>query len=131
MDLSGRRIAITGASSGIGEAIALAAADAGAAVALGARREDRIAELARRIEDDGGRAVALTTEVSAERQAGAVTTELVEQNRPEIAAAIEQTLGEGERLEPDDIARAVVYVMAQPEHVAINEVLVRPTDQAR
>ena len=71
MDLSGRRIAITGASSGIGEAIALAAADAGAAVALAARREDRITELAKRIEDGGGRAVALPTDVSDERQARA------------------------------------------------------------
>ena len=71
MDLSGRTIAITGASSGIGEATALACSAAGAAVALAARREDRIAELARRIEDEGGRAVALTTDVADERQARA------------------------------------------------------------
>src|SRR4051795_10305455 len=246
MDLSGRRIAITGASSGIGEATALACAQAGAAVALAARRGDRIAELAKRIEDEGGRAVALPTDVADERQARAfiehayeqlgrldalvnnagvmllgpiagaptdewrrmidanvygvlycthaalpvmlqggsghivnvssvagrvaragsgvynltkwgvnafsealrqevtaqgirvtivepvaVTTELVEQNRPEIQQAIEQTLGEGRRLDADDIARAVVYALGQPEHVSINEVLIRPTDQVR
>jgi NADP-dependent 3-hydroxy acid dehydrogenase YdfG len=34
-------------------------------------------------------------------------------------------------LHAEDIARAVVYVVTQPDHVAINEVLVRPTDQAR
>ena len=41
-DMSGKAVAITGASSGIGEATALAVARAGASVALGARRADRI-----------------------------------------------------------------------------------------
>jgi len=71
MDLSGKTVAITGASSGIGEATALACHRAGAAVALAARRGDRIAALAARIEDEGGRAVALETDVSDERQARA------------------------------------------------------------
>jgi clavulanate-9-aldehyde reducatase len=62
--LEGRVAAITGASSGIGEATALALAGEGAAVALAARREDRIGELAGRIESDGGRAVAIATDVS-------------------------------------------------------------------
>jgi NADP-dependent 3-hydroxy acid dehydrogenase YdfG len=34
-------------------------------------------------------------------------------------------------LQAEDIARAVVYVVTQPPHVAINEVLIRPTDQER
>jgi NADP-dependent 3-hydroxy acid dehydrogenase YdfG len=34
------------------------------------------------------------------------------------------------RLEPDDIARAVMYALAQPPHVDVNEILVRPTAQA-
>ena len=33
-------------------------------------------------------------------------------------------------LEDDDIARAVVYAISQPEHVDVNEILVRPTSQA-
>lgn len=70
-DLSGSVVAITGASSGIGEATALACARAGAAVALAARRADRIEALARRIEDEGGRAVALPTNVADEREARA------------------------------------------------------------
>jgi 5,10-methylene-tetrahydrofolate dehydrogenase/methenyl tetrahydrofolate cyclohydrolase len=39
-ELAGKAVAITGASSGIGEAIALACAQAGASVALAARRAD-------------------------------------------------------------------------------------------
>ena len=70
-DLSGKAVAITGASSGIGEATALACARAGASVALAARRADRIEQLAKQIEDEGGRAVALPTDVSDERQARA------------------------------------------------------------
>jgi len=70
-DLSQRKIAITGASSGIGEATALACAAAGAVVALGARRGERIEALARRIEDAGGTAVAIVVDVSDEASARA------------------------------------------------------------
>jgi NADP-dependent 3-hydroxy acid dehydrogenase YdfG len=68
-ELSGKAVAITGASSGIGEATALALARAGAAVALGARRKDRIDALAARIEDEGGTAVPLEVDVADEGQA--------------------------------------------------------------
>ncbi|MEA2403712.1 MAG: hypothetical protein QOE08_359 [Thermoleophilaceae bacterium] len=69
--LEGKVAAITGASSGIGEATALALAEAGAAVALGARREDRLKELAEKIESNGGRAAALKCDVSDEVSARA------------------------------------------------------------
>ncbi len=246
MDLSGRTVAITGASSGIGEATALACARAGAAVALAARREERIAELAARIADEGGRAVALPTDVADERQArafvehayeqlgrldalvnnagvmllgpvegadtarwrrmidvnclgllycthaalpvmreqggghivnvssvagrtanagsavynmtkwgvnafsealrqealdanirvtiiepGAVVTELLDHNDPEVQEAAGRMFGDIKRLESEDIADAILYALAQPEHVAINEVLVRPAKQRR
>ena len=76
IDLSGRVIAITGASSGIGEATALACAAAGASVALAARRADRIEALAQRIEREhpnpaGSRALAIPTDVGEEAQARA------------------------------------------------------------
>jgi NADP-dependent 3-hydroxy acid dehydrogenase YdfG len=69
--LDGRVAAVTGASSGIGEATALALAGAGAAVALGARREGRLKSLAERIEADGGRAVALRADIGEESSARA------------------------------------------------------------
>jgi clavulanate-9-aldehyde reducatase len=69
--LEGRVAAITGASSGIGEATALALVREGCTVALAARRADRIEALAERIEGEGGRAVAIPTDISDEEQARA------------------------------------------------------------
>jgi NADP-dependent 3-hydroxy acid dehydrogenase YdfG len=71
IDLSGRVVAVTGASSGIGEATALACAKAGAAVALAARRTERIEALAQRIVDEGGQVIAMTTDVGEQEQARA------------------------------------------------------------
>jgi NADP-dependent 3-hydroxy acid dehydrogenase YdfG len=64
-------VAITGASSGIGEAVALACAEAGYAVSLAARRKDRIDALGKRIEGAGGRALAIEADVGEEDQANA------------------------------------------------------------
>jgi len=60
---------------------------------------------------------------------GAVSTELIAQNRPEIQGFIEQRLGDTERLQADDIADAIAYIVTRPRHVAINEILIRPTEQ--
>ena len=62
--ISGKVVAITGASSGIGEATARLLADRGAAVVLGARRADRLDKLAEEIRESGGRAVAVATDVT-------------------------------------------------------------------
>jgi NADP-dependent 3-hydroxy acid dehydrogenase YdfG len=59
----GKVIAITGASSGIGEATALLLAQRGAKVVLGARRLDRLDALATRIADGGGEAATIATDV--------------------------------------------------------------------
>ncbi|MGW7519304.1 SDR family oxidoreductase [Streptomyces sp. NPDC054796] len=62
--VEGKVVVVTGASSGIGEATALLLARRGARLVLGARRTDRLAELARRIEEAGGTAVHARTDVT-------------------------------------------------------------------
>ena len=241
---------VTGASSGIGEATALCLAHAGASVALVARRAERLPALARRIEDDGGRALAIEADITDEKQArgaveqtarhfgrldtlvnnaglmllgpingaatdewrrmieinvmalltcthaalphllraaadgprrvadivnvssvagrmvrmgsgvysatkhavgafseslrqevsarhvrvslvepGATDTELRSHNRPEIVQALMARLGDIKRLESDEIADAVCYIVTRDRHVAINEMLIRPSEQ--
>ena len=60
---------------------------------------------------------------------GAVATELAGHNRPEILPGLQQRFADMERLADVDIADAIAYVVTRPRHVAINEVLVRPTEQ--
>ena len=246
--MDGKAAAITGASSGIGEATALALARAGAAVALGARRRDRIDALARRIEEEtGNTAVALEVDVTDEAQArafvagaaerlgrldvlvnnagvmllgtvesgeaadwrrmvdvnllgllycthealpimraqgggdivnlssiagrtaragsavynltkfgvnafseglrqevaeggirvivvepGFVDTELQGHNRDDVREVLEARREEiGDVLAPEDIAEGILYAVSRPPHVAVNEVLIRPTRQLR
>lgn len=64
VDLRNKPIAITGASSGIGAATAIACAKAGMPVALGARRTDKLEAIVRRIRDQGGRAIAVPMDVA-------------------------------------------------------------------
>jgi clavulanate-9-aldehyde reductase len=244
-DLSGQVVAVTGASSGIGGATALACARAGAAVALAARRADRIQALAGRIAGEGGRAIAVPADVGDEDQArafverahselgrldvlvnnagvmllgpienaptdewrqmihvnvfgvlycthaalplmheqgsghiinissvagrvaragsavynltkwgvgafsealrqeavamgvrvtvvepGAVATELAGHNRPEVLEQIAKRFGGFTLLSAEDIANAILYTIGQPQHVSVNELLIRPTGQA-
>ena len=249
-ELNGTVALVTGASSGIGEATARELARRGAAVALGARRKQRLDALAKEIEDGGGRALAIETDVTDEAQArrlvaytaehfgrldtvinnagvmllgptvdapveewdrmialnlqgllyvahaalphllaaaqdgprrvadlvnissvagrtarqgaavynltkhgvgafsealrqevagrhvrvslvepGAVDTELPDHIRPEIREPMMKRFGEIEPLESADIADAIAYVVTRPRHVALNEVLIRPTEQ--
>ena len=243
--LDGRRILITGASSGIGEATAEAIVAEGGKVALGARRKDRLDALAERLGDG---AVAIEADIADEAQAralversaqelggldglvnnagvmllglvqgadtdewrrmidvnllgllycthaavpvmrdgggghvvnvssvagriaamgsavynmtkwgvvgfsealrqecahinvrvtcvepGFVETELQGHNEnPLVVEQIEKMRGQiGDVLESADIANAIVYVLAQPQHVSVNEILVRPSRQTR
>ena len=64
--LEGRVAVVTGASSGIGEACAVAFAAKGAKVVLAARRAERLASLVDRIEGAGGEALAVATDVTDE-----------------------------------------------------------------
>jgi NADP-dependent 3-hydroxy acid dehydrogenase YdfG len=245
--LSGRVALVTGASSGIGEATAVALAEAGAAVAIGARRRDRLDALAGKLRDAGARVLALDLDVTDEAacadavrrtreelggldvlvnnagvmllgtivgadpedwrrmvqtnvmgvlymthavidgmleqgsgdivnissvagrtarkgagvynaskwavnafseslrqevtargvrislvEPGAVATELSSHiTQPDAREASRQMAASMRTLQADDVARAIVYVVGQPPHVAVNEVLVRPTDQER
>lgn len=64
VEIRGKSIVITGASSGIGAATALACARAGMPVVLGARRAERLEALRERIVAEGGRAVAVACDVT-------------------------------------------------------------------
>ncbi|GII32488.1 SDR family NAD(P)-dependent oxidoreductase [Planotetraspora mira] len=241
--LDGRVVLVTGASSGIGEATALALSAEGARVAVGARRADRLASLARKapgevlaleldvtdqesvraavaatVEHFGGLDIlvnsagvmlagpiagadtaewtrmvetnllgsmytvhaalpyllerrgavvqvsstsgrtasagngvyaatkfgvtafseALRQEVTAQGvrvvviEPGFVATELADHITDPAMQAAAKNIGASMRtLQPEDIADAVVYAVTQPEHVAVNEILIRPTDQTR
>jgi NADP-dependent 3-hydroxy acid dehydrogenase YdfG len=63
-NFTGKTIVITGASSGMGAAAARHLAGKGAAVILGARRSDRIDSLAAEITAEGGKAIAVETDVT-------------------------------------------------------------------
>ncbi|WP_084959493.1 SDR family NAD(P)-dependent oxidoreductase [Thermoactinospora rubra] len=62
--LDGKVAIVTGASSGLGVAFARGLAEAGADIAVGARREDRLGDTARLVEQAGRRCVAVRTDVA-------------------------------------------------------------------
>jgi NADP-dependent 3-hydroxy acid dehydrogenase YdfG len=240
--LEGKVVLVTGASSGIGEATALALSEAGAKVAAGARRAERLADLARRAPGDvlaveldvtdeqssraavaatvdrfgrlevlvnnaglmlsgpilgadtsewtrmvetnllgtmytthaalphllrdkgavvqisstsgrmasaGGGVYAATKfginafsealrkEVTTQGvrvvviEPGFVSTELASHiTDPTMQAAARDMMNAIRTLQPRDVANAVLYAISQPDYVAVNEILLRPTDQA-
>jgi len=62
---------------------------------------------------------------------GATATELAFHNRPEILEGMAQTFGGIEIMQAEDIAEAIRYAVTQPRRVAVNEILIRPTEQER
>jgi NADP-dependent 3-hydroxy acid dehydrogenase YdfG len=61
---------------------------------------------------------------------GAVATELTDHLRDGVRETIRARFRDIERLAADDIADAIEYIVGRPRHVAINEILIRPTEQS-
>jgi NADP-dependent 3-hydroxy acid dehydrogenase YdfG len=62
---------------------------------------------------------------------GATATELAFHNRPVILEEMAKTFGGIEIMHAEDIANAIRFTVTQPRHVAVNEILMRPTEQER
>jgi NADP-dependent 3-hydroxy acid dehydrogenase YdfG len=60
---------------------------------------------------------------------GAVATELTDHLRPEVREASRERFKDIERLESEDIADIIEFIVTRPRRAAINEVMVRPTNQ--
>ncbi len=80
----GKVAIVTGSSSGIGKAIALRFAQEGARVTLAARRQELLQETARRIQEQGGHALPVQTDIADEQQ---------------VERLIQKTVGEFGRLD--------------------------------
>lgn len=79
MNLAGKVILITGASSGIGRATAILTGKTRSPVIIAARRLDRLAEVAREIESAGGKALAIQTDIGDESQVAAMVDKAMQQ----------------------------------------------------
>jgi NADP-dependent 3-hydroxy acid dehydrogenase YdfG len=62
---------------------------------------------------------------------GATATELASHNRPVVLEEMAKNFGGIELMASEDIADAIAYVVTRPRHVAVNEMLIRPTEQER
>jgi NADP-dependent 3-hydroxy acid dehydrogenase YdfG len=63
---------------------------------------------------------------------GAVATELTEHiTNPEAKRETQEWIHSMKPLQSEDIAAAIIYAVTQPEHVNVNEILIRPTQQGR
>jgi NADP-dependent 3-hydroxy acid dehydrogenase YdfG len=77
-NIAGKVVVITGASSGLGEATARALSAEGAQVVLGARRKDRIQSLAHELTSRGGKAIAVSMDVTDRAQVQALVDAAVQ-----------------------------------------------------
>jgi NADP-dependent 3-hydroxy acid dehydrogenase YdfG len=78
-NIEGKVVVITGASSGLGEATAKRLSEEGAVLVLAARRAERIEKLASTIEENGGKAVAIPTDVTNAQQVQRLVDSAVQQ----------------------------------------------------
>ena len=61
-------------------------------------------------------------------QPGYVSTDLLAE-QPETLASWSEAWTGRRTLEPEDVARSIVFAVTSPDHVSVSEILVRPTDQ--
>jgi NADP-dependent 3-hydroxy acid dehydrogenase YdfG len=61
---------------------------------------------------------------------GAVATELTDHLRDGVRETVRERFRGMERMSAEDIADAIEYIVTRPRNVAINEILIRPTEQA-
>lgn len=66
---------------------------------------------------------------TSDRRPGAVATELLSHQRADVREAYQNRFLGKDLLEATDMAEAITYVVTRPRHVAVNEILVRPTQQ--
>lgn len=79
-DLDGRTTVVTGGGSGIGRAIALAMASAGAEVFVAGRRSELLDETVQQVEDAGGSAVAVPTDITDRAQVDALVASVIDRH---------------------------------------------------
>jgi NADP-dependent 3-hydroxy acid dehydrogenase YdfG len=60
---------------------------------------------------------------------GVTETELAGHNRPEVLDQMNRRFGDIKRLQAADIAEVISFIVTRPQHVIINELMVRPTEQ--
>jgi NAD(P)-dependent dehydrogenase (short-subunit alcohol dehydrogenase family) len=108
--LSEQVVVVTGASSGLGRAIARGAGQRGAKVVVTARNEEALANCADEIERGGSEALAVPADCTDQDQVGQVVAQAIERfGRIDtyIANAIVTVYAEAERLTPDELRRVI------------------------